>query len=55
MNKTSYNFNKLHTSEVKEVHEGIIQKYINFVKSCAYTIINPVKINSGIDPTVYLI
>lgn len=53
--KSSYNLNIPLASEVKEIHDNIIQRYIDFVKNKSYFIMNPVGINSWVDPSVYLI
>ena len=44
--KSSYNLNIPLASEVKEIHDNIIQRYIDFVKNKSYFIMNPVGINS---------
>lgn len=53
--KTSYNLDFLNPSEAREIHDSIVQSYINFVKDKLYSIINPVNINSWVDSSVYLI
>lgn len=53
--KTSYGFDILKPECIKEVHDEIVSNFINFFRWECYKIIDSVNINSGIDPSVYLI